>query len=326
MAARFAWRCSSAALLACSAVSWQVARADAPALARVGSLSIDLETFSRRALRLAPFQRARFGESWPEQRRRFLEQELVRDALLEAEAAHTDRGLSSPRDTALAQALLMDLEQQVEAAGVPAEQIASYYAQHRQSYEAPRSILIWRILLRQETQARELLRELGAPNEGTWGRLARERSIDTATYMRSGSLGYVAADGQSHIPQVRVASALFAAADQVRDGEVVPRPVNEGDAFAIVWRRASRPSQPNQLSAASADIAALLSGERFASESRALLERLRRDGVREYQPARLAGFEPRPIDVLQPAPLAPPKPLESRSVTLTPRASDLGLR
>ena len=303
-----------------------LARAAAPSLARVGTLSIDVATFSARAARLAPFQRVLFGASWPEQRRQFLERELVREALLEVQASEDDGRLSSARDSALARALLLELEQGVETAGVPADQIASYYAEHRQSYEAPRSILIWRILLPGEAEARALLHELGRPNETTWSRLAREHSIDTATHMRSGSLGYVAQDGQTHMPQVRVAPALFAAAERVQDGELVPRPVAEGDAYAVVWRRASRAPQPSQLAAVSADISAVLETATLAGAAQSLIEQLRRDSLRDYQPALLAGLEPRASAALEASPPARMRALETRSVTLSPRASDLGLR
>jgi peptidyl-prolyl cis-trans isomerase C len=303
-----------------------LAPAAAPSVARVGSRSIDAATFSLRAGRLAPFQRARFGATWPEQRRQLLERELVRDALFEIEASAQDSSLGSARDNALARALLLQLEQGVQSAGVPNEQIASYYAEHRQSYELPRSILIWRILLRQEADARALLHELGTPQESTWSRLARERSIDTATHMRSGSLGYVAQDGQTHMPQVRVSPALFAAAERVHDGEIVPQPVAEGDAYAVVWRRGSRAAQPSQLAAVSEDIGALLGAAKLASKAQTLIERLRRESVRDYQPGPLAGFEPRSSDALgsRAAPLAKTPPM--RPVTLTPRATDSGLR
>jgi len=313
-------------LIAALTLAWGLANAAAPTLARVGTRAIDVATFAARAARLAPFQRRLLGAAWPEQRSHFLEQELVREALLEVEASNDDRRLASARDTALARALLAELEQAVATGGVPVDQIASYYAQHRQSYEAPRSILIWRILLRQEAEARALLQELGTPTESTWGRLARERSTDTATHMRSGSLGYVAADGQTHMPQVRVAAALFAAADRVRDGQLVPEPVAEGDAFAVVWRRASRAAGSSQLATVSTDIGALLAHEKFASETRALIESLRQDSVRDYQPALLAGFEPRSLDVLEPAKAARHASLEARPVVLSPRASDSGLR
>lgn len=314
-----------AGLIAAPLLAWGLANAASPSLARVGTLSIDVATFAARAARLAPFQRLQFGTAWSEQRRHFLERELVREALLETQASSDDRRLSSARDSALARALLGDLEQAVETAGVPEEQIASYYAQHRQSYEAPRSILIWRILLGQEAQARALLRELGTPKESSWSQLARERSIDTATHMRSGNLGYVAADGQTHLPQVRVAAALFAAADRVRDGQLVPEPVPEGAGFAVLWRRQSRAAASSQLATVSADIGAVLAHEKVAGETRTLIDRLRQDFVRDYQPASLAGFEPRSLDELGPA-RQHQAVLAARPVLLRPRPSDSGLR
>src|SRR5699024_4955823 len=105
--------------------------------------------------------------------------ELISEALLEQAAARQDGRLGSARDLALASALQSALEQQAALAGVSDAEVAQYYEQHRASFEAPRSISIWRILLRQEAEARALLRELGQPSESTWSRLARERSIDT---------------------------------------------------------------------------------------------------------------------------------------------------
>ncbi len=302
------------------------ARADAAIVARVGERSIDAGLLLARLARLLPVQRALFGASWPEQRRQFLERELIRQALLEQDAAREDRRLGSARDNALARGLLTGLQQQAEAAGVPESEVAEYYGQHRDRYEEPHLILIWRILVRQDAQARELLRELGKPSESTWSRLARERSIDTATLMRSGSLGFVAADGQTHMPQVRVSPALFAAAERVKDGELVPEPIAEGDAVAVIWRRASRAAQSNQLGAVSADIRALLVHARELSELHTLTERLRKESLRDYQPALLDGFEPRVTEVLEAAPPPAVAALPPRPVSLSPRTTDSGLR
>jgi hypothetical protein len=292
----------------------------------VGARSLDASLLLARMARLLPSQRALFGASWPEQRRQFLERELVPEALLEQEAARDERRLGSARDRALSRALLTGLQEQGAVAGVPESEVAQYYAQHRDSYEEPRSISLWRILLRQEAEARALLRELGQPSESTWSRLARERSIDTATHMRSGSLGFVAADGQTDLPQVRVAPALFAAAERVKDGQLVPEPVAEGEDFAVIWRRASRPAQLSQLSAVSADIRALLLHARQVSEVQALTERLRKESLRDYQPALLAGFEPRVSEALEPGRPPALAALPARPVSLSPRTTDSGLR
>jgi peptidyl-prolyl cis-trans isomerase C len=303
-----------------------LAWAEGASLARLGERSVEASLLLTRMTRLLPFQRALFGASWPEQRRQFLERELIPEALLEQEAARDDRRLASARDSALSRALLNGLQQQAALVGVPESEVAEYYGQHRERYEEPRSILIWRILLRQEADARALLHELGKPSESLWSRLARERSIDTATHMRSGSLGFVAADGQTHMPQVRVSPALFAAAERVKDGQLVPEPVAEGDAVAVIWRRASRAAQPGQLGAVSADIRALLVHARQVSEVQALTEGLRRDSLRDYQPALLAGFEPRVVEALEPGKPPAVAALPARPVSLSPRTTDSGLR
>lgn len=315
-----------AGLLGAVSLGLGLARADGASVARVGGRSLDAELLLARMARLLPAQRGLFGASWPEQRRQFLERELISEALLEQEAARDDRRLGSARDSALARGLLTGIQQQAAADGVPESEVAEYYRQHRDKYEQPPLILIWRILLAQDADARALLRELGKPSESNWSRLARERSIDTATNMRSGSLGFVAADGQTHMPQVRVSPALFAAAERVKDGQLVSEPVVEGEGVAVVWRRASRAAQPSQLSAVSADIRALLLHARQVSEVQTLTERLRKELLRDYQPNLLGGFEPRGIEALEPGPPPPAAALPPRPVSLNPRTTDSGLR
>ena len=183
--------------------------------------------------------------------------------------------------------------------------------------------------------------ELGQPRECRWSRLARERSIDRATHMRSGSLGYVAASGQTHMPQVRVSPALFAAAAQVQDGQLVPRPVPEGTEFAVIWRRASRAAPapvaelakvaapakvPGAASAAAAELGAQLVSEAAAKEARALIQRLRAERLREHQPELVAGLELRSTAAQDGTAPGRMPPLEARPVTLTPRPTDSGLR
>ncbi|MEY2931010.1 MAG: hypothetical protein RL033_1759 [Pseudomonadota bacterium] len=325
---------SAALLLLGGGLCWQLARAEPGAgadavLAQVGPFTIDAVALAARAARLTPAQRARLGKEWREQRRRLLEEELVPEALLHVESTRQERGLAAASDQALARALVGELERAALARGASPERIALLQAE-RQSQEAPRSLLLWRILVRSESDATALLEELGKPAESVWTRLARERSIDTATHMRGGSLGYVAASGQTHMPQVRVAPALFAAADQVEDGKLVPRPVPEGEGFAVVWRRASRSpasalrGSPSTV-AGSTELGAQLVNEAVASDARALTEKLRAEQLRDYRPELVAGFEARSA-VLEPAKPGGTAPVALRPVTLAPRATDSGLR
>jgi peptidyl-prolyl cis-trans isomerase C len=299
-------------------------------LARIGPLAIDAPELGAHAARLLPAQRAQLGPDWREQRRRLLQEVLVPQALLQVEAARVDRGLLSARDRALADALTLALESEALARGVAPAQLASRQAEQGQR-DTQRTLLLWRILLRSEAEALALLKELGPPSESAWTRLARERSIDRATHMRSGSLGYVAASGQTHMPQVRVSPALFAAASQVEDGQLVPRPVPEAGEFAVVWRRASSApptpsSSPPPVDPASTELGALLVSEAVASEARALTQRLRAERLRGYRPELIEGLTPRSGAALEPAKPGGGAPVGGRPVTLAPRPTDSGLR
>lgn len=329
--------CSSRAaaavlLLLAGAWSCQLASAEPaarePPLARVGTIAIDPTALAARAARLTPAQRLQIGKDWPAQRRHLLADELVPEALMHLEAEREDRGILSARDRALAGALSVELERAALARGLSKEQPAGRLAEQQ---SAPRTLLIWRILLRNEADASALLQELGKPSEGTWTRLARERSLDRATHMRSGSLGYVAPSGQTHMPQVRVSPALFAAAEQVADGELVPRPVPEGSDFAVVWRRASlvtAPAAPPRSASepGGTDLGAQLVGEAVAREARTLTRALRAAWLRDYRPELVAGLELRSGADLEPAKPGGTAPTALRPVTLLPRPTDSGLR
>lgn len=312
------------------ALGFGVAHADTLQVARVGAFEIDAKEIQQRAARLAPFQLLSLGATWPEQRRRLLSEVLVPEALLAAASARDDALPFSASDSALRQALLLDIRKGFARAAP--EQIQSFYEQHRSRYETPASILIWRIRVATETDARALLAQLDPPKENTWSLLAREHSTDDATNMRAGSLGYVAADGQTNMPELRVAPALYAAAAGLKDGELLPRPIPDADGFALIWRRGSRPASVRSLREVSAEIGGALLDQAVANGTRALLEQLRQRDLHDYAPTLLSGFEPQAPEVLtapaNPAPSLGPAAASNsqRPVQLVPRETDLGLR
>jgi peptidyl-prolyl cis-trans isomerase C len=203
--------------------------------------------------------------------------------------------------------------------------VAAFRERYRGELDAPRTLSLWRILLASEADARAVIAQLSPPTEAAWSRLARERSTDRATHMRAGNLGRVAADGQTHMPELRVLPALFAAADRVQDGELVGVPVPEGDGFAVVWRRASQPARESSPAHVATTIAARLSEQRFAAARAQLIETLRREHLTEHQPERVASFEPR---FPEPGAVRPRHggELPSRPVRLLPELTDRGLR
>jgi len=302
------------------------AAADSATLASVGPARIDADAFRARAARVATPAWTELGASWPEQRRRFLERVLIPDALLLLQAERGPRTLFSARDVALARALGAALELPAPS---PAE-IDADYAQHRRELETPRALGLQRILLRTEAEARAAIAQLQPLTPSTFSRLARDISIDHATHMRAGNLGFVSADGYTEMPELRVSPALFAAADAVRDGELVPQPVREADAFAVVWRRSSRPASLPEPAQARRAIQSRLEGARRTSALRELIAKLRAEHLRDYHPEPVAGVSPRFDERATPAgrarAAASPDPPGAATPQIVPALTDRGLR
>jgi peptidyl-prolyl cis-trans isomerase C len=260
-------------------------------LARVGAITIDMPAFQRRAGLVAELDWPTLGSSWPEQRRRLLDDVLVAEALLAQSAAQAPPALPTARDRALALALEGALREQA-AGPAGAAELDAYAARYRRELTTPRALSLWRILVPNEADARALIARLTPPTEAAFSRLARDASIDLATRMRAGNLGRVFADGDTAVPELRVSPVLFAAAERVRDGELVPEPIAEGSAFAVLWRRASHPERALKAADERRLIETRLAAERSARLTDELLAGLRRTGLADYHPERAAGHVP----------------------------------
>jgi peptidyl-prolyl cis-trans isomerase C len=233
--------------------------------------------------------------------------------------------LPSARDVALARTLAAAIAGTAASAEASDADVLAYYSREREQLGAPRALSLWRILLPTEADARAVINELATPTAASFGRLARERSLDRATSMRSGNLGQVGPDGQTRVPELRVSPALFAAADRVGDGELVPEPVPEGEHFAVVWRRGSHAPTVPSLSDATARIRARIAEERAATALGTLLDALRREHVVDHHPERAAAYEPTFPEASARSPRARAGP-DSTRVRLLPEMTDRGLR
>lgn len=303
----------------------RLARADADApLARVGPLGIDATSLRQRAARAGEALRA-FGTAWSEQRRRLLEEILIPEALVSLAAERAPAAWPPARDRVLARTLAATLADDAARTPPSDADVRAYRTRHEREFGSPRALALCRILVATEADARRAIAELSPPTLDTFSRIARERSIDRATFMRAGNLGLVSSDGQTAVPELRVSPALFAAADRVRDGELVPEPVPEGDAFAVVWRRSTRAATAAPEAEIRRRIADRLAEAAAAAARDALIERLRREHLSEYHPEALGDYEPSFPEVRdrqRAASVAEP----SRSPKLVPEATDRGLR
>ena len=125
--------------------------------------------------------------------------------------------------------------------------------------------------------------------------------------MRRGELGFVMADGRTNRPRVNVDPSLFVAAKSIKNGELAPAPVAEGNQFAVIWRRGSVPAVSRSLQQETHLIRQILTRTKLRDRLNALLTQLRTDQLRDVN-APLLEY----VKIDMGAPLAGPKPAVQR--------------
>lgn len=307
----------------------QVGAAPSPddAVLRAGTQSLSVNALEQRLTALTPLGLQAFGADRATRLRGYLEQVVAPELLLDQAALSqglmTAPELRGDRDQLLGQALEHELELSVQ---LDDAEIQRYFEEHRAQFELPASILLWRILLDDVEHARSLIKECqGAKGVVRWRELSREHSLDKATNLRDGLLGFVRADGSTDVPQLQVDKALYAAASSVADGEIVKEPVPEGNRVAVVWRRGSRSAQSTTLAQATPAIRASLLRDKTGDAINGLLQTLRQTQLKQFQPQHieladytLPNFTPRDA-------FPPPRPAGSSSLR-PPTATERGLR
>jgi peptidyl-prolyl cis-trans isomerase C len=264
-------------------------RADEPrraVVATVGTTEITAAELEQRMKQVPDFQLGTFGKTPCEQRRNFLDQVMVREALL-AEGARAKKLDESPAvrertDDTLRTARLVMLRNDMV---ITPEEVARFFVENRGRFESPERVGVYRILCRTKEDAAGVLAD--AKQAGTlarWNELARERSIDRATALRGGNLGFLGPDGSSNEVSVRVEPALFAAAARVKDGEFVPEPVKEGEGFAAIWRRGTLPAVHHSVEEEAIAIRQVLTRKKLEEGTRSLLTQLRESSNVTEQP------------------------------------------
>lgn len=201
--------------------------------------------------------------------------------LLDAEAREQKLAgaehLIETRREILSTRLLQLLAEQTKAP-TPSE-IDSYLKKQERDFVKPLRVRIFRILLKTEEKAREILAKLDATTSIlAFRKLARDHSIDKATNERGGDLGFIWPDGSTDVPEVSADPALYTAALGLADGEFSQVPVAEGSYFAVLWRRGSLPAQEKDNSHRSLAHARLLE-EKAAARATSLLAELGKEVV-----------------------------------------------
>lgn len=300
--------------------------------ARVGGATLSVGAVEQRWRALSPAERSALGGAPSEGPKRLVEGVLAPE--LASEQAARARGLEkTPRARDRTREILrLSLEQALRAEAlakkpVTSEEIQAYFDAHRAQFERPAKIWIWRILVADQPAAEKLLKE--AQSAGTpakWSELARAHSIDTATNLRRGDLGFVREDGSTDVPRVRVDPALYAAAKAVKDGEIVARPVPELGRFALIWRRGSLEKRSANLAEEAGSIRSLLERQRVNEARKALLEKLRRESLKAEHPELLERLPEESLDEARPSKARPERTQRPAENPAKPRPSERGLR
>jgi len=250
-------------------------------VARVGDATITARELERRMGEMPQNVLATMGST---------PQEVMVPAALFAEEAKA-KGLEKQREvrdrmlSVLRSALVRDLKQGLNADAVDDDDVKSFYQGNPDKFSAPKRIGIYRILVSSEAEASALVKEVGSvPDPKAWNDLARDKSLDKASRLRGGNLGLVAEDGVTGQAGDKVDPALFAAADPVKEGELVPRPVKEGDKWAVVWKRQETRPSVRSFQQEAPGIKANLEDERLRKAMQDLLSGLRSELVGELNP------------------------------------------
>jgi peptidyl-prolyl cis-trans isomerase C len=265
--------------------------------AHVGPAEVTVGTVEDRLAALPSFQRATFGDSADTIRRHFLMEVVVPEVLfaLGAEAEKLDAQVRPAYDIqrALSGATIRALRDRVgPASAIPMPEVQKYYEENRTRYDTPERYQIWRILCKTRDEAQGVLDQAKRdPTPKAFGELAREHSLDKATNLREGNLGFVTPDGLSNEPGLRIDPAVVRATQTVRDGEIVPSPVAEGEYFSVVWRRGTIPASHRSVDDVAASIRDTLAKARIKRETEKLVAQLRAAKLRDLNESLLDKLE-----------------------------------
>ncbi len=260
-----------------------VATVGAPPNAR----TVTVAELEDRLAEMPAFQRVTLGHTPDAVRRRVLTEVMIRDALLSvgAEDAKLEgapavyQALERGRASATIRAIRARTG---PASAIPMADVQAYYDENRIRYDAPERYQIWRILCQREEEAKSVLTAAVAdPTPKVFSQLAREHSLDKATFLRGGNLGFLTVDGASSEPGLRVDPVIVHAAQAVHDGDFVKAPVAEGSYFSVVWRRGTIPAAKRSVQDMAPQIRDAIWRTRIKTETDRLLASLRAAKVRD---------------------------------------------
>ena len=259
----------------------------AAVVAKVGTMSITAGELEDKLAQVPRYQLAQFGATQAEIRHKFLNDIVIRDALLAQAAEDKHLATTVPTESRILRALSGATLRKIRIdAGNPGtaspEEVRAYFEANKARFDTPERILIYRILCKTREEAASVIDAFKKdPTPKSFNDLAREHSQDKATAQRGGNLGFVAADGVSNEASVKVDPIVVKAAASVRDGELVQSPVDEGEMFAVVWRKGTVAPTHRALEEVTPQIRDTIYKDKIEGARKKLTEDLRAANVRD---------------------------------------------
>lgn len=256
-------------------------------VASVGNRKVTAGELEDKLAQVPRYQLSEFGSNADEIRKKFLQDIVLRDALL-AQAAEDKKLMSElPTEGRVNRALSSATLRKVKAdAGDPGqltpEEVRAYYDANKTRFDTPERVLVHRILCKTKPEAATVIDAFKKdPTPRTFTDLAREHSQDKTTNMRGGNLGFLTPDGVSNEAGLKVDPVVVKAALAVKDGELVQEPISEGELFAVVWRKGTVPAAHRAFEEVITQIRETIYKDKIEAARKKLIEDLRAKNVKE---------------------------------------------
>jgi peptidyl-prolyl cis-trans isomerase C len=269
---------------------------------RIGSKEVTAGEVEDRLAAIPRFQLSTMGDTADAIRRKFIHDVIVPEVLVSVGAVkqHVDQQVvvQNNLNRALANASMRFARAQVAPLGsIGMDQIHQYYDENKTKFDSPVRYGVWRILCEKREEAAAVI-EAAKQTLTTEGftKLAREHSVDKATSLRAGNLGFVDIDGNSNEAGLKVDAGIVKAASLVKDGQLVPQPVKEGAGWAVVWHKGTVPSSHRTVEEAAPQIREAIHRQHMDDAAKAMIDDLRAEHLSEFNEGMLNGIEVSAVD------------------------------
>lgn len=195
-----------------------------------------------------------------------------------------------PRVAAFLDRTIMQLfiRQEIERAeqieSITDEQVAAYYNEHPDEFRRPEMRRASHILVGSRQEAKEVITEVEAGTNKTFGVIAKQRSLDTETKLRGGDLLYFTKDGRTvgSADDAAVDAALVKATFTLKEkSDITKNPIDVGEGrWSVLQLTAIRPARVQSLEDASSGIRRRM----WREDRKAALDKLLSDLRTELQP------------------------------------------